>query len=66
MCSYYRYIRGDSHHGYAGVTAALTAAIIMLGYVTTDPSDRPDVGDYALARIEQTCLGILVFFIAEV
>lgn len=38
----------------------------MLGFVTTDSSDRPDVGDYALARIEQTCLGLLVFFIAEV
>mmetsp|Transcript_3529 Transcript_3529/g.5266 ORF Transcript_3529/g.5266 Transcript_3529/m.5266 type:complete len:1018 (-) Transcript_3529:242-3295(-) len=44
--------------GYAGVVAAFTSGVIVLGY---DP-DELSIGEYSLARIELTALGILIWF----
>ncbi|GAB5361381.1 hypothetical protein AAMO2058_000708700 [Amorphochlora amoebiformis] len=48
----------SEQYGYAGVVAAFTAGIIVLGFEDT----TLDLEDYALARIELTAIGILIWF----
>jgi len=52
----------SSQYGYAGVVAAFTSGIIVLGFESTTLS----IEEYALARIELTAIGILVWFFVVV
>ncbi|GAQ91269.1 hypothetical protein KFL_007550015 [Klebsormidium nitens] len=55
------FIRYSKAYGYSGVVAGFTAAIIMLGY----KSSNQNVQDYALGRITETCIGIVTFIVVE-
>lgn len=55
------FIRYSSPFGYAGLVAAFTAPIIVLGYGSAEDGYE----DFALSRITQTCVGILCFIAVE-
>jgi len=48
----------SSEYGYAGVVTAFTSGIIVLGFASSPLS----ISEYALARIELTAIGIVVWF----
>lgn len=54
------FVRATPAHSYAGVVAAFTAGIILVGFDRTGSLTRDE---YVLARIEMTCLGVLVWLV---
>eukprot|EP00850_Spirogloea_muscicola_P007168 SM000035S13148 [mRNA] locus=s35:804598:812175:+ [translate_table: standard] len=55
------FVRHSSSYGYAGVVAAFTAAVIMLGYQQSGQG----VDTYSLGRITETFIGVLCFVVVE-
>eukprot|EP00897_Mesotaenium_endlicherianum_P001339 jgi/Mesen1/1232/ME000129S00331 len=55
------YVRYSARSGYAGIVAAFTAAIIVIGYKGT----QQEVDVYALRRITETFVGVLCFVTVE-
>lgn len=55
------FVRSTPAHSYAGLVAAFTAGIILVGF---DRSSNLTRDEYVLARIENTSLGILVWLTA--